>query len=278
MECLPLSSSLNTSLIIFCIALIARALFSFLETSITAVRLFRLKELAASTNQYQGLFHALEKTPHRVLITILIADSLADVTTAALATHIMQTLFARLHWSGSLGFSLGIGLASIAILIFGEIIPKNIAKSYGDRLFGSTLWITNILFYSFYPFVTFLMRLSDFVVHSIGGKHSIDSGTEWVSSEKEIQFLIDYISEKGLMDTQKTEMLQNIFDLGRTPVKEIMVPATDIVSVNVSSSTKDILDIFVQHRYTRLPVYEGRPDNFIGMVHLKDIFALIIRN
>jgi CBS domain containing-hemolysin-like protein len=278
MECLPLSSSLNTSLIIFCIALVARALFSFLETSITAVRLFRLKELAASTNQYQGLFHALEKTPHRVLITILIADSLADVTTAALATHIMQTFFARLHWSVSLGFSLGIGLASIAILIFGEIIPKNIAKSYGDRLFGSTLWITNILFYSFYPLVTALMRLSDFIVHSIGGKHSIDSGTEWVSSEKEIQFLIDYISEKGLMDTQKTEMLQNIFDLGRTPVKEIMIPATDIVSVSVSSSSKDILDIFVQHRYTRLPVYEGRPDNFIGMVHLKDIFTLIIRN
>lgn len=278
MDCIPLSSSLNASIIVFFIALIARAIFSFLETSITALRLFKLKELAATTNQYQSLFNALEKTPHRVLITILIADSLADVTTAALATHIMENLFARLNLSGSLGFSLGIGVASLAILIFGEIIPKNIAKSYGDRLFKSTLWLTNILYYIFYPLVTFLTRFTDFIVYKLGGAKALETSSEWVSSEKEVQFLIDYISEKGLMDTQKTEMLQNIFDLGRTPVKEIMVPATDIISVNITSSTKDILDIFVNHRYTRLPVYEGKIDNIIGMIHLKDIFALIIRN
>ncbi len=278
MDCIPLSSTLNISIIVFFVALVARAIFSFLETSITALRLFKLKELAATTNQYQSLFNALEKAPHRVLITILIADSLADVTTAALATHIMENVFARMHLSGSLGFSLGIGVASLAILIFGEIIPKNIAKSYGDRLFKSTLWLTNILFYTFYPLVTFLMRFTDFFVYKLGGAKALETSSEWVSSEKEVQFLIDYISEKGLMDTQKTEMLQNIFDLGRTPVKEIMVPATDIISVNVTSSTKDILDIFVHHRYTRLPVYEGKIDNIIGMIHLKDIFALIIRH
>jgi len=277
MECIPISSSLHISIIVFFVALIARAIFSFLETSITALRLFKLKELAATTNQYQALFDALEKTPHRVLITILIADSLADVTTAALATHIMETLFARLHLSSSLGFSLGIGVASLAILIFGEIIPKNIAKIFGDRLFKSTLWLTNILFRTFYPLVTFLMRFTDYLVYKVGGTKALESSSEWVSSEKEVQFLIDYISEKGLMDTQKTEMLQNIFDLGTTPVKEIMIPATDIVSVQVTSSTKDVLDIFVNHRFTRLPVYEGKIDNIVGMIHLKDIFALIIR-
>lgn len=278
MECIPLSSSLHSSLIIFCIALVARAVFSFLETSITALRLFKLKEIAASTTQYKSLFHAIEKNPQRVLITILIADSLADVTTAALATHIMETLFARWHLSGSLGFSLGIGIASLAILIFGEIIPKNFAKGHGDRLFKSTLWLTNILYHTFYPLVTFLIRFSDFLVYKFGGQKALESSTEWVSSEKEIQFMIDYISEKGLMDSEKTEMLQNIFDLGRTPVKEIMIPATDIISVPVTSSSKDILDIFVKHRYTRLPVYEGKIDNVIGMIHLKDLFALIIRN
>lgn len=277
MDTLPLSS-LTTSVIIFCITLITRAIFSFLETSITALRLFKLKEIAASTPQYQSLLSTLEKSPQRILITILIADSVADVTTAALATHIMETLFARMQLSGSLGFSLGIGVASLAILIFGEIIPKNIAKVYGDRLFKSTLWLTNILYRVLSPVVTFLVRLSDYIVYKFAGQKALEGSAEWVSSEKEIEVLIDYIGEKGLMDLEKTEMLQNIFDLGTTPVKEIMVPATDIVSLNVESSTQEILDIYVKHPYTRLPVYEGKIDNIIGMIHLKDIFALIIRH
>lgn len=277
MDTIPLSS-LSTSFIIFCITLITRAIFSFLETSITALRLFKLKEIAATTPQYTSLLTTLEKSPQRILITILIADSVADVTTAALATHIMETLFARLQLSGSLGFSLGIGIASLAILIFGEIIPKNIAKVYGDRLFKSTLWLTNILYRALNPIVTFLVRLSDYIVYKFAGQKALEGSTEWVSSEKEIQVLIDYIGEKGLMDIEKTEMLQNIFDLGTTPVKEIMVPATDIVSINVLSTNKEILDVYVQYPFTRLPVYENKIDNIIGMIHLKDIFALIIRH
>ena len=72
-------------------------------------------------------------------------------------------------------------------------------------------------------------------------------------------------------------MFQNIFDLGHTPVKEIMVPATDIISVDVIRQLQDTLKYLQKHQYTRLPVYEGQADNIIGMVHLKDIFVLLSR-
>jgi len=267
--------SLNTPIICFIIALIARSVFSFLETSITALRLFKLKELAARTSKYSTLFHALETNPQQVLITILIANCLADVTSAALATHIMETVFARLNLSGPLGFSLGIFIATIAILIFGEIIPKNIAKSRGDKLFGSTLWLANLSFRLLYPVVHLLLHFSNWFIHLIGGTQT-STTTQWVSSEKEIQFLIDYINEKGIMETEKTEMLQNIFELGRTPVREIIIPANEIVSVSAEVSLNDILDIFVQRQFTRLPVYQDSPDNIIGMIHLKDVFALLL--
>lgn len=270
--------SLQISILCFFISLTLRAVFSFLETSITALRLFKLKEMAQSTQQYEVLFKALEQTPHRVLITILIANSIADVTTAALATHITETFFASLNLSSGLGFSLGIIIASMAIIIFGEIIPKNLAKGRGERLFRSMLWLTNILFYTLYIPVTFLTKFSDFLVYKLVGKKSTETGSEWVSSELEIKFLIDYISSKGLMELEKTEMLQNVFDLGHTPVKEIMVPATDIISVNVDTSIRNTLERFAKHQYTRMPVYEGQSDNFIGMVHLKDIFVLLSRN
>ena len=106
----------------------------------------------------------------------------------------------------------------------------------------------------------------------------IEGASEWVSSEREIQFLIDYIYGKGLIEEEKSEMLQNIFELGRTPVKEIMVPATDIVMVTSDSTIKDTLGIFADHPFTRLPVYEKKTDNIIGMVHLKDVFMLLSKN
>jgi Hemolysins and related proteins containing CBS domains len=266
-------SSLLIPTIAFVISLILCALFSFLETSITALRLFTLKEIARKSNpRYKYFFQTLENAPQRVLGTILIANSLANVTSAALITNVMENLFARIHLSSGLGFSIGIGVATTAILIFGEILPKNIAKTYSDRYFKSTLWISNITFRLFEPVAAFLTRLSDFILHKMVRPGEADTA-EWVS-EKEIQFLIDHIGQKGLMETEKTEMLRNIFELGHTPIKEIMVPANDIISVDVSTSIKEVLNIFAKHHYTRLPVYKDTVDNVIGIVHLKDIFLM----
>lgn len=272
------TQSLTLPIVCFFIALSLRALFSFLETSITALRLFKLKELAKSYGRYEALFQSLETNPYRVLITILICNSLADVTTAALATNTMEVIFKRWGLSVGLGFSIGIAVATIAILIFGEIIPKNLAKGRSERLFRSTLWLVNIIFYLLYPLVTLLNRFTSFIVKKLGGQKDQEDASEWVSSEKEIQFLIDYIYGKGLIEAEKSEMLQNIFELGHTPVKEIMVPATDIVMVTSDATIKDTLAVFVDHPFTRLPVYEKKSDNIIGMVHLKDIFMLLSKN
>jgi putative hemolysin len=273
----PILSSIQTPIIFFFIALLVRGLLSFLETSVTALRLFKLKELAQeTTGRYQALFQALEKSQPRVLITILIANSLADVTTAALATQVTERVFAALNLSRGLGFTLGIGIASIAIVVFGEIIPKNLARGRSERLFRSMLWLTNLLFYVLYPLATLLMRFSDFIVYYLAGKKV--EGTEWITSEREIRFLIEYINQRGLIEPEKKEMLQNIFELGTTPVREIMVPATDVVSIEVTATISETLEIFKKHQFTRMPVYEDQPDNIIGMVHQKDIFVLLSKN
>ena len=267
-------SSLLLPTIAFLISLVLCALFSFLETSITALRLFKLKEIAQKSNpRYKYFFQTLETAPQRVLGTILIANSLANVTSAALITNVMENLFARIHWSSGLGFSIGIGIATTAILIFGEILPKNIAKTNSDRYFKSSLWISNFTFRLFEPVASFLTRLSDLILSKMSKPGELETA-EWVS-EKEIQFLIDHIGQKGLMETEKTEMLRNIFELGHTPIKEIMVPATDVISVNVSTTIKETLNFFAKHHYTRLPVYKDTVDNIIGIVHLKDIFLML---
>ncbi len=266
------SSLLYSEIAGFVVSLLGCALFSFLETTVTALRLFKLKELATSTTRYKKLFETLEENPHQVLITILIASCLANVTTSALITTIMEQVFARLNLSSGLGFSVGIGFGTFAILLFGEVIPKNIAKIHGEKLFKSSLWITNLTFYILYPFVQLLIMVSDLFVSWVGGS---TESTELVTSEREIRFLIDYINKKGLIETEKTEMLQSIFNFGSKPVKEIMVPMIDIIMIGTTETLRDALNKFSTYQFSRLPVYENNPDNVIGMIYQKDIFALL---
>lgn len=264
-----------TQIIGFVVALFACALFSFLETTITALRLFKLKELASTSPKYKTLFRTLEERPQQILITILIASSLANVTAAALITNIMENIFMQLQLSGGLGFSIGIGIATTAILIFGEVIPKNIAKVSGERLFRSTLWFTNIIFYALYPFVYFLMKFASITLSLVG---SSAEPSDSVVTEHEIQFLIDYIDQKGLMEPEKTAMLKSIFKLGSKQVKEIMVPTIDIVMLSAKATIKESFQVFSKYQFSRLPVYDGTRDNVIGMVLQKDVFVLMSKD
>lgn len=268
-------SSLTYSIIAFVISLLSCALFSYLETSIAALRLFKLKELSNSTTSYRSLFQALENTPNRVLISILIAYNLSSVTAAAISSNIMDRIALILHLPEQLSFTLGIIITTATILV-ADLIPKSIATQSGSRLFASTLWMTNITYYLFYPFVIFLSRFTDAASSIITSRYADDE--EWVTSEKEIRFLIDYINEKGLMEHQKTAMLKSIFELSTTTVKEVMVPEISVISMSVSLSISQAIELFSKHPFTRIPLYEENPENIIGMVILKDVFLVALRN
>lgn len=272
----PPSISLYNDLIFFIISLALCALFSFIETSVTSLRLFKLKEIAEATGKYKALFQVFERNPSRILITVLVAYNFVNVLAAVFSSQLMEKITQILNISERLGFAIGILVTTTTILIT-DLIPKNLATLHGERLFKSTLWITNVLYYMLYPFVTFLSRFTNAVSHLIAGGHAQEV-TESVTSEKEIQFLIDYINEKGLMERHKTAMLKSIFELGTTSVKDIMVPETSIISINVNASVKEALDLFAKHHFTRMPVYEERTDNVIGIIHQKDLFQMLSKN
>lgn len=261
--------SLTAEILLFLISLVFAALFAFLETAFTALRLFKLKELEFSVARYKALFESWEKNPQRILITILLANNFAHVLTSVLISHIMQ------RFLGQIGLPIGVALATAMILIFGEIIPKSFAKTHHEKMFGSFLFLINTLFHLAYPVVTFLLKIADYFFSQLGGQHVLER--QDVISEKEIEFLIDYSDEKGIMEREKTEMLQNIFGLGQTFVKEILIPKTDMVLIAVDTEVDKVIEIFHNSRYSRLPVYEGKDDNIIGIVHQKDVFEMLYR-
>ena len=217
-------------LVVFLIALTFCAFFAFLETALTALRLFKLKELSRTMKDYAKFFDILEHNPHRILVTILIAINLANVTVVFISTRMSEDLFAYFNITGGIASTLSVAITTLVVTLFGEILPKNLAKLYGERWLPYTLWLANIIFLIMAPFVTIFTACTDWLVHLIGGK----GDTEYGPSEQEIQFLIGYINERGLMEPDKTEMLQNVFELGTTPVREIMIPATDMVMIEAS--------------------------------------------
>lgn len=123
------------------------------------------------------------------------------------------------------------------------------------------------------PFVTVLLKISSFFSKKVGVR---EGGHDEVS-EKEIEFLIDYSDEKGLMETEKTEMLQNIFDLGQTQVNKVMIPRSDMILASAASSIEDALKVFTTHRYSRLPIYQGKEEDIIGFLCQKVALKELIR-
>jgi putative hemolysin len=250
----------------FFITLALCALFSFIETSITALRIFKLKELAKNETAYKALFEILEKQPNKILFTILIANSLCNASCTAFITSFMQSVFLELNLSENLGLTLGVGIATCAIVIFGEIIPKNIARVQGDRLLKYTLGITNLTYYILHPLVTLITKFTNSLIFKFIKTNKLESEP----SEQEISFLIDYINKKGLIDTEKTDMLLSIFKLSEKSIKEIIIPEPEMICINAQSTIKNTLEMFTKHQFSRMPVYENTPDNIVGIIYIKD--------
>ena len=271
----PGQSSVIVQTITAILSLLACGLFSFMETSITALRIFNLKELAKKTKRYHRLLEVLENEPQRVLIAILIGNCLVNVIAADSITTVVEYLLQQYHISPGLRFFGAIGSATILMLIFGDIIPKNLAQARFNRLFESTLWIANIVFYVMAPLVYIFSHLTRFVITSVRNPSDSNPDEEGMISEQEIQFLIDYIDKKGKMESDKSRMLNSIFELAHTLVQDIMVPEANMACLDVSLSMEDALDFFVRYSYSRIPVYEGNVVNIIGMLHQKDIILAI---
>ncbi len=247
------------------------ALLAFMETSLTAIRLFKVKELQKTVPKYQYLFKKLETDPQYVLMTVLIATNMMAITTAILLQNIIENIFADFDLPQGLGFTLGIAAGTIVVSLIGEIIPKSIAQALDNSL-ASLLWLANGIFYILGPIARPLTNISRNIV-----RKKYDYETH-IISEQEIRFLISHIEKKGLMEQDKTYMLQNIFRIENTHVKEILIPKSDIIALDVKESLDEILNLFKSRQFSRVPVFKDNPENIIGIIYQKDLFLSLQEN
>lgn len=259
--------SAQLALIVFLIA--ASAYFSSTETAITSLARGRLRYLINNhPKKKRGLTLLLEE-PNDLITALLVLNNLTNVMASSLMTLIVVQQLDTL--SLTLQGLIATAVMTVSLLIFGEITPKNFAKHNAERL---TLWTINQIYAMtrvLRPFI-FIFRG---IAHWVGRGFGVDlSEKEPVEvSDEQIETLIDESQESGLLDEAGGEMIRRILDFDEMTAEQVMVPRTDVQSIEINTPPNDARDFVIQDGHSRFPVYEEVPDKVTGTLYAKDLLA-----
>ena len=249
-------------LIALIILVLLSAFFSSAETSLTTVNRVRLKALAAEGNRRpKTALEVLDKYG-KMLSAILIGNNIVNLSASALAT----TLAIHIH------FTVGIATAilTVVILIFGEIVPKNMAMINSEKM--ALLYASMIS--GLMKLLTPLIFVIDSLAKGIMKLFRVDADKKTAMTENELRTYVEVGHEDGVIESEEREMIYNVFDFGDAVAKDVMIPRIDMVTVDKEATYEEVMEVFKDCMYTRIPVFEEDKDNIIGLINIKD-FILV---
>ena len=247
--------------VVFILVLLS-AFFSSAETALTTANKIRIKTLADQGNKRAQTVLKVCEDSGKMLSAILIGNNIVNLS----ASSLMTTLAARLFGNAAVGICTGI--LTLVILLFGEISPKTLASAHAEKLALAYSGIIYLLMRIMTPIIFFINKLSTLLMRLIGVDPNASTDT---MTEHELRTIVDVSHEKGVIETEERQMINNVFDFGDSQAKDIMVPRVDMVFIDVNSTYEEILETFRREKFTRLPVYEDSTDNIIGVLNVKDL-------
>ena len=257
--------SSTIQLIVLVILLALSAFFSSSETALTTVNRIRMRSLAEEGNKRAARVLQVTDDSAKMLSAILIGNNVVNLTASSLATALALRIF------GNAGAGIATGILTVLILIFGEISPKTMATLRAEKIslrFCNIIWL---LMKALTPVIFIINHLAMLVLRLMGVKAS--EGRQ-AMTESELRTIVDVGHENGIIESEEHEIINNVFDFNDAQAKEIMVPRIDMTMVEVNCSYDDLLAIFRECQYTRLPVYEDTTDNVVGILNIKDLLLL----
>ncbi len=257
--------------LVFLLLLIFSAFFSGSETAFFSLTQATINRLAQSKKLNVKQVAVLLKEPKKLLIAIIIGNTLANVATATLAA-VLTTRFSKEHGLHNeiLLLFINVLVVTFVILFFSEIIPKVTAVKNARKLAIHLSLPLTFFYYLFYP----ASLCFDFITRIITSTLGIDKD-KFTLSEEELRVLVDVGEEKGALKKDEKEMIHSICEMGKTMAREIMVPRTDMVCIEKSATLNQVLSLVRNKLHSRIPIYADKVDNIIGILHLKDLLPFI---
>ncbi|MBD8926525.1 MAG: HlyC/CorC family transporter [[Eubacterium] rectale] len=258
----------DISQLIFLLILLAlSAFFSSAETALTTVNRIHMRTLADANNKKAKMVLKITKDSAKMLSAILIGNNIVNLSASSIATTLAISMF------GNYGAGIATGIITFLILIFGEVSPKTLSTIKADSISMKIAGIINVLMIVLTPVIFLINKLSLGVLFLFGVKAS--DGNR-VMTEEELRTIVDVGQETGVIEDEERAMIHNVFDFGDAEAKEVMIPRIDMTFVHIDADYNEVLEIYKQDMFTRLPVYEESTDNVVGIINMKDL--LLIEN
>lgn len=263
-------------LILFMVAL--NAFFAASEVALVSSRLSRLQSMAEEGNVGAQASVSLLSNSERLLSVVQVGVTICSLAIGATGEETLKNLFAS--WLKPLMQTKyledGLLLVSVVLaymlmtylhVVIGEVVPKNVAIDKRERLAVIVAPPMLIFFRVAEPFVLVLEKSAAVISKAIGVRGGPGAG----HSVEELKYILASSMHEGLLEGFAERSMQRLLELQEYLTREIMVPRNQVISASIDTSLDQLLRLANEHQYTRLPVYEGRPENLIGYIHVKDL-------
>ena len=240
--------------------LLCSAFFSSTEIAFASVNKTRLKQRAEEGSLRNKW--ALEVSDHydKALCTILIGNNLVNIASSSVATVIAMSLV------GDAGFAVATVIMTVLLLIFGEILPKQLAKQFCDSYAVAATPLLRVIMIITSPLVFIFMKMIEVLSRLWGGKTQDDGITI-----EDIASIIETVEEEGVIDEDRSELLQSAIEFDETEAREIITHRMDMLALDINDDPDAIIAAALESRYSRIPIYDGRIDNIIGILQVNHL-------
>ena len=252
-------------LFILLVLLALSAFFSASETALSTVNRIKIRTLCEEGNRRAQTLNGVLDQYSKMLSAILIGNNIVNLSASSLATSLAIDLW------GNMAVGIATGILTILVLLFGEIVPKTSAMLNAERISLAIAGIIRALMWILTPVIFLIDMLSNGILRLIGVDPKQKAST---LTESELRTLVDVSHEDGVIESEEKEMINNVFDFSDSVARDIMIPRINMTTVSVNASYQEVLHIFRDSMYTRIPVYEDDQDHIIGIINIKDFLLL----
>jgi len=239
------------------------------ETALISLERYRLQTMVDEKVKGAQLVAKLLDKPERLLSALLTGQSLTS--TAAVS---IGTVLAVSFWGEGQGMVWATFILTIILLVFSEAIPKTIAVHHRERVSLSLGRPIRLLSWIFTPVVTVLGLVTNLFVRTLGS--SPQPGA--LVRPEDIESMIAAGHRAGTVEHSEAQLLSNVFDFGDRPVKDVLVPRLEVISIPKEATLADVLATYAQSPVSRFPVYEENMDNVVGVISIKDVLMSLAKD
>ena len=254
-------SNLAFQLVFLVILFSLSAFFSVSETALFSLSKAKVERLKQGSIRTERLVAKLLDEPRKLLTAILIGNILVNVATASIIASLATALF------GDSGIGIAIGVATILIVVFGEIIPKTVAIHHAEPISKTVSLPINIFSKLIFPIRKLFSSMTGFIIEFMSGDNI--SAEEMITTE-DLKVMVDIAEEEGSIEQQEKEIINAIFDLRSITAAEIMVPRTEMICASDDMTLQEVFDMGRKEQRSRIPVYKEDIDDMIGIAYIRD--------